>query len=364
MRCCLALLLVGASAYHLPPRRPPQLRLPTRRPPVLLRSRPPTAVALPSSIAPFAGLATLTSVVVIHELGHFTAARLQGIRVAEFSIGFGPPLLQRPANQSLAGISYALRALPIGGYVSFPRLINRTQLEERGLLQPGEALGDGIDDVEDGPDLLENRPLREQALVVGAGVVANIVLSWALLVAAASTLGVPMAVNSPVVVSRVLPTSAAEAAGFRAGDRLVAVGDVQLDFPGTPLAAAKPAAAKPAAAKPAAARPAAARPAKPTPAPRAPAAATPAAAPPATGSTSLDATIGAIRSAVGRGASFESVVERRGERVTLSVPPLPSSSASRAPPRLEHLPTPPDSFRLLPTPSDSFRLLLIPSDSS
>ena len=130
------------------------------------------------------------------------------------------------------------------------------------------------------------------------------------------------------------------------------------------VAAAKPAAAKPAAAKPAAARPAAARPAKPTPAPRAPAAATPAAAPPATGSTSLDATIGAIRSAVGRGASFESVVERRGERVTLSVPPLPSSSASRAPPRLEHLPTPPDSFRLLPTPSDSFRLLLIPSDSS
>jgi membrane-associated protease RseP (regulator of RpoE activity) len=145
--------------------------------------------------------------------------------VSEFSIGFGPPLLKKTAAN---GISYTLRALPIGGYVSFPRLLNRTQLEERKLLEPGEPLDPALQ-VEDGPDLLENRPLRERALVVGAGVVANVILSFTLLVAAAGTLGVPLPVEQPVVVSRVLPSSAAEAAGFHPGDRLLSIGSVNVN---------------------------------------------------------------------------------------------------------------------------------------
>jgi membrane-associated protease RseP (regulator of RpoE activity) len=213
--------------------------LPHHRPPSLLprRSRPPLAIGLPAQFAPIAGLATLTAVVVIHELGHFAAARWQGIRVSEFSIGFGPPLLKKTAAN---GISYTLRALPIGGYVSFPRLLNRTQLEERKLLEPGEPLDPALQ-VEDGPDLLENRPLRERALVVGAGVVANVILSFTLLVAAAGTLGVPLPVEQPVVVSRVLPSSAAEAAGFHPGDRLLSIGsvnvNVKLQRPDMPLGA-------------------------------------------------------------------------------------------------------------------------------
>ena len=210
--------VIAALSFHsplqppLPHHRPLSLHsplqppLPHHRPPSLppRRSRPPLAIGLPAQFAPIAGLATLTAVVVIHELGHFAAARWQGIRVSEFSIGFGPPLLKRTAAN---GISYTLRALPIGGYVSFPRLLNRTQLEERKLLEPDEPLDPALQ-VEDGPDLLENRPLRERALVVGAGVVANVILSFTLLVAAAGTLGVPLPVEQPVVVSRVLPSSA------------------------------------------------------------------------------------------------------------------------------------------------------------
>ena len=158
-------------------------------------------VAVPAPMAPLAGLLVLAGVVVVHELGHFCAARLQQIRVAEFSVGFvraplpatlifggtgahhsrpsacllffqGPALLQRaPTEYEKPG--FALRLLPLGGYVSFPRATNRTRLEERGLLAPGDT----FDEVPNTPDLLENRPAREQALVIGAGVAANFVLA-------------------------------------------------------------------------------------------------------------------------------------------------------------------------------------------
>ena len=231
MSAASSAVLIAVLSFHSPLqpllRQSLQPPLPHHRPPSLLprRSRPPLAIGLPAQFAPIAGLATLTAVVVIHELGHFAAARWQGIRVSEFSIGFGPPLLKKTAAN---GISYTLRALPIGGYVSFPRLLNRTQLEERKLLEPGEPLDPALQ-VEDGPDLLENRPLRERALVVGAGVVANVILSFTLLVAAAGTLGVPLPVEQPVVVSRVLPSSAAEAAGFHPGDRLLSIGSVNVN---------------------------------------------------------------------------------------------------------------------------------------
>ncbi|MGN0984316.1 MAG: site-2 protease family protein, partial [Gemmiger sp.] len=52
------------------------------------------------------------AVVLVHELGHFWAARHCGIRVEEFSIGFGPALFTKEKNGTL----YTLRLLPLGGY--------------------------------------------------------------------------------------------------------------------------------------------------------------------------------------------------------------------------------------------------------
>lgn len=52
----------------------------------------------------------------IHELGHFVCARIFGVTINEFSIGMGPKLLTRVSKKS--GISYSLRAFPIGGFVS------------------------------------------------------------------------------------------------------------------------------------------------------------------------------------------------------------------------------------------------------
>ncbi len=61
-------------------------------------------------------LAILAGLIVVHEAGHFFAATWQGIRVSGFSIGFGPVLLERRRR----GVQFALRAIPLGGYVAFP----------------------------------------------------------------------------------------------------------------------------------------------------------------------------------------------------------------------------------------------------
>ena len=61
-------------------------------------------------------LAILAGLIVVHEAGHFFAATWQGIRVSGFSVGFGPVLLERQRR----GVQFALRAIPLGGFVSFP----------------------------------------------------------------------------------------------------------------------------------------------------------------------------------------------------------------------------------------------------
>ena len=59
------------------------------------------------------GLAVLSVLVIFHELGHLVVARLSGIRVERFSIGFGPTLYSR----MIRGIQFAVSAFPLGGYV-------------------------------------------------------------------------------------------------------------------------------------------------------------------------------------------------------------------------------------------------------
>ena len=148
-------------------------------------------------------LAILAGLIVIHEAGHFLAATLQGIRVSSFSIGFGPALLQRRVR----GVQFALRAIPLGGFVSFP---------------------DDDDDSPipaDDPDLLRNRPLRQRALVIAAGVLANLLLAWLVLLAQGLSLGIPegFSARAGVVVSGVQPGLAAAVAGLQTGDRIVAL---------------------------------------------------------------------------------------------------------------------------------------------
>ena len=158
------------------------------------------------------------------------------MRISEFSIGFGPPVLE--TKQPGGTVRYVLRLLPIGGFVSFPRSLNTSRFIERGMTPPAPREGIEVTDPDD-PNLLENRPPLQQAAVISAGVIANLVLAWACLFTSAVTVGVPsITLGSPLAVSRVLEGSMAAAAGLRSADVLIAIdGCVLLDQP-DPLQAA------------------------------------------------------------------------------------------------------------------------------
>ena len=137
----------------------------------------------------------LGSLVLIHELGHFVAARLANVRVLEFGIGFPPRA--RVVGQRGETL-YTLNWLPIGGFV---------KLE-------GED-GDGAQD----PRAFSAQPLWLRLVILVAGVVMNVLLSFVIFTGIALTGDPAMG----VVAGKVQPESPAEAAGLTAGDMLISI---------------------------------------------------------------------------------------------------------------------------------------------
>ncbi|QNJ02339.1 RIP metalloprotease RseP [Synechococcus sp. PROS-U-1] len=148
-----------------------------------------------------AALLVLALLIVVHEAGHFLAATLQGIRVSGFSIGFGPALIKKQRR----GVTYALRLFPLGGFVAFP------DDDEESTIPA------------DDPDLLRNRPIPQQALVVAAGVMANLALALVVLLGQAAFVGVPAEPEPGVLVVQVQPDGAAARSGLRAGDQILSL---------------------------------------------------------------------------------------------------------------------------------------------
>lgn len=180
-------------------------------------------------IYPAAFIFILGSAVVLHEFGHFIVAKLLGIRVETFSVGFGPRLFGKKWGQT----DYRVSAIPLGGYVKLGGDESNAPIE-----------GAGASDIP--PEEMFNlRPRWQRILVALAGPVMNIITALAIPFAAAMIYGVP-ATPAPVV-SYVSPGGAADVAGVKAGDRIVSFngtenpswdvisGDALLS-PGQPLA--------------------------------------------------------------------------------------------------------------------------------
>lgn len=156
-----------------------------------------------------AAIAVLALLIVIHELGHFIAARSQGIHVNRFSLGFGPVLWKYQGPET----EYAIRAFPLGGFVGFPDDDPDSNI----------PLSD--------PNLLRNRPVLDRAIVISAGVIANLIFAYFLLVTQVGTVGVQQFNPQPgVLVPQVVTeqTSAALKAGIKSGDIILAVDGKEL----------------------------------------------------------------------------------------------------------------------------------------
>ena len=156
-----------------------------------------------------AAIAVILLLIVVHELGHFLAARLQGIHVNRFSIGFGPILWKYQGSKT----EYAIRALPLGGFVGFPDDDPESTIPEND------------------PDLLRNRPVLDRAIVISAGVIANLIFAYLVLVLEIGCTGIPNGSNYEpgILVPQVISAdSPAARAGIRSGDVILSVGDITL----------------------------------------------------------------------------------------------------------------------------------------
>ncbi|HLO52265.1 MAG TPA: RIP metalloprotease RseP [Kamptonema sp.] len=161
-----------------------------------------------------AAIAVLALLIVVHELGHFLAARLQNIHVNRFSIGFGPVLWKYQGSET----EYAIRGIPLGGYVGFPD-------EDPESTIPA-----------DDPNLLRNRPVLDRAIVISAGVIANLIFAYFLLVTQFATVGV-QELQPGVAISQVSSQlSLASRSGIKSGDIVLAANDEPL---GADVAAVK-----------------------------------------------------------------------------------------------------------------------------
>jgi regulator of sigma E protease len=164
-------------------------------------------------VVPF--LFVLTIVVFFHELGHFLMARLCGIKVLVFSIGFGPEIA---GFNDRYGTRWKISAVPLGGYVKFFGDDNAASVPDR-------AAAASMSDV-DRKDSFMFQPVRSRAAVVAAGPVANFVLAIAIFAAIFMTVGKQ---TTSARVDTVQPASAAEAAGFKPGDLVTAINGEKID---------------------------------------------------------------------------------------------------------------------------------------
>ena len=146
-----------------------------------------------------AAIFVLGPLIALHEWGHYIVARLCGVRVLTYSIGFGPKLFGWTSKKS--GIDYRISALPLGGYVKM--------LDER----EGEV-------AKDEQHLAFNRqhPLKKIA-IVAAGPIMNFVIAIALFWVLFMTPSEQLATK----IGQVLPDTPAAIAHLPAGDKIVAI---------------------------------------------------------------------------------------------------------------------------------------------
>ncbi len=148
-------------------------------------------------------IAILVFLIVVHELGHFIAAKLFGVKVEEFGVGYPPRAF---SFGRFGGTEYTLNWIPFGGFVR--------------LFGEEEQHGSGS---------FADAPRWKQAIILVAGVAMNALAAWALF-SGAYMAGVlhPVDVRGPntqLIVSQVVPASPADASGIKAGDEIAAVRD-------------------------------------------------------------------------------------------------------------------------------------------
>lgn len=159
-----------------------------------------------------ATLGVLGVLILVHELGHYVAARAFDIHVSRFSIGLGPKLLGFQHGET----EFRISALPLGGYVKL------TGMKEMDLIEGADDDAISVDPAR----TFAAKPAAVRAIVLSAGVAMNVVLGVVLFAGFALARGMP-ASSEPVignVVAEWLSEGTQDLASIPAGTRITRVG--------------------------------------------------------------------------------------------------------------------------------------------
>ncbi len=139
--------------------------------------------------------------ILVHEFGHFITAKLFGIKVLKFSIGFGPKLFARQYGET----EYGIGALPLGGYV---KMLGEQPEEEVDAAQAQRSFA--------------AKPVWQRFLVVLAGPLSNLVSAVFIFWVVTLIAGIPHPLPT-TEIGQITPGSPAEKAGVKSGDIILAI---------------------------------------------------------------------------------------------------------------------------------------------
>ncbi|GHA90754.1 metalloprotease MmpA [Algimonas arctica] len=151
----------------------------------------------------------ISGLIFFHELGHYSVARMFGIKVDRFSIGFGRPIWKRTAK---SGTTWAISKIPLGGYVKFAGDAGAASNPD------AEALDKIRSEQGDVSGIFHFRPIWQRALVVLAGPVANFILAAILFGIAVLWVGTR---HPEALIGSVEAGSSAAMAGIQVDDKVV-----------------------------------------------------------------------------------------------------------------------------------------------
>lgn len=153
---------------------------------------------------------TLSILVVVHEFGHFSLARLFGVTVHEFSVGFGPLIGKFTKN----GIQYSIRWMLLGGFVKIAGL----DISLEGEAEPAAEAEKVVP--------FHSVSYWKRVLIIAAGPAFNVIFAVILAFVMAAFIGLPNKMkNDAPVVMLASPGSPAFEVGIRPGDRILALND-------------------------------------------------------------------------------------------------------------------------------------------
>ncbi len=155
-------------------------------------------MARPSSLfGTITTIGLISFIIFFHELGHFTACKIFNVPTPTFSIGFGPPLLQK----KIGATTFQLALIPLGGFVSIDAAA------------------------------LANKAYWQKMIIILAGVFNNILLCFCLIF----LLSLTHRKNHSATIESIVHDSPAQKAGLQVGDRIISFDDISITQTTTPF---------------------------------------------------------------------------------------------------------------------------------